>query len=85
MVDHPNRRMLTSGQIRNAGLFDEQKVSRLVQKIDTSNSVNEVEGMALAGILSSMFLWSQYIDDFKKTAPLSSTTITVNVDHRTCL
>jgi asparagine synthase (glutamine-hydrolysing) len=83
-ADHPNRRMLASDLIRRAGLFNEEKVSRLVQKIDSTNSVNEVEGMALAGILSSMFLWSQYINDFKMPAPLPSGTITVNVDNRTC-
>lgn len=83
-VDHPNRRMLTPDLIRRAGLFNQEKVSRLVQKIDGTNSVNEVEGMALAGILSSMFLWSQYINNFEKPAPLPSGTITVNVDNRTC-
>ena len=47
--------------IREAGLFDPDKVGRLVRKVNAGESTSETEGMALAGILSTQFLDRDFV------------------------
>lgn len=47
---------LSEKAIREAGLFDPEKVGRLLRKVDAGESRSETEGMALAGIVSTQIL-----------------------------
>jgi asparagine synthase (glutamine-hydrolysing) len=47
---------LSEKALREAGLFDPDKVGRLVRKVAAGESRSETEGMALAGILSTQIL-----------------------------
>jgi asparagine synthase (glutamine-hydrolysing) len=54
--------MLTEGKIKEAGIFEPEKVARLLKKLDSGANTNETEGMALAAIISTQLLYGQYIE-----------------------
>jgi asparagine synthase (glutamine-hydrolysing) len=62
-------------------LFDAPKVSRLLRKIRTAPDLSEVDNMALAGVLSSQILHSQFIDDFPRS-PARAVSFDLVVDRR---
>jgi asparagine synthase (glutamine-hydrolysing) len=47
---------LSGKAVREAGLFDPDKVGRLLRTVDSGESRSETEGMALAGIISTQIL-----------------------------
>jgi len=55
---------LSESSLKQCGLFDPAKVKHLLDKLYMANTVNEVDGMALAGIYSSQLLYSYYIDQW---------------------
>ncbi len=55
---------LSGAAISDAGLFDPAKVKVLLNKLDSVKQVSEVEGMALAGILSSQIIYDRFIANF---------------------
>ncbi|MEN6428934.1 MAG: asparagine synthase (glutamine-hydrolyzing) [Phycisphaerales bacterium] len=55
--------MLGRQAIDSAGLFDAAKVSRLLQKLETSAHPTELDSMALAGILSAQIIHKQFVAD----------------------
>jgi asparagine synthase (glutamine-hydrolysing) len=55
---------LSESSLRQCGLFDPVKVKHLLQKLHSAQSVNEVDGMALAGIYSTQLLSKYYIEDW---------------------
>ncbi len=59
-----SREMLSEESLKNAGLFDSEKVARLVTKIQTAGTVSEIDNMALVGIISAQLVHQQYIEDF---------------------
>jgi asparagine synthase (glutamine-hydrolysing) len=74
--------VLSDTSLKEAGLFDEEMVGRLLGKIRTAVHVGEVEEMALAGILSSQLLYRQFVSDFSYQA-VASVVPTLVVDLRT--
>jgi asparagine synthase (glutamine-hydrolysing) len=81
--DHEEiRTALSESAMRKAGVFDSKKVTRLLEKVERTGRASEVEGMAIAGIISTQILSRQYIEEFPSTVdyPLSPT---VFVDRRT--
>ncbi len=74
--------VLEPGVVRRAGLFDDAKVSRLVDKVQAGGPVGEVDGMALAGILSSQIIYRQFVEDFPERSCLDFRPDLV-VDRRT--
>ena len=75
------REMLSEEMVKKAGYFDSNKVSMLFKKIESGKSISEVDGMACAGILSTMLVYSQFIDNFpnENAKPVS---LNVFVDKR---
>lgn len=73
--------MLGEMEIQKTGYFNAAKVNSLVNKLYTQKHVNEVDGMALAGILSTQIIDSQYLNDFSLTpgAPLEPDVV---IDNR---
>ncbi len=59
--------LLSEDAIEKAGYFDAKKVSFLRKKFtkESKQAVNEVQNMALIGILSTQLLHQQFIEDFK--------------------
>ncbi len=61
--------LLSETNLRDTGLFNENKVSLLLKKVQAGKSTSEVDGMALAGILSTMLIHYQFISNFSPAAP----------------
>jgi asparagine synthase (glutamine-hydrolysing) len=65
--------LLSPGKIKESGLFKPDAVNQLVQKIRQSSHVSESEDMALAGILSTQLVQSQFVSRFDRRPMLSET------------
>jgi asparagine synthase (glutamine-hydrolysing) len=74
LADHPQ---LISGE-----LFDPQKVRNLIRKIENTSMFSETDGMALAGIFSTLIIQNQFIEQFP-TMPQQGPPFTVRIDKRT--
>jgi len=56
--------MLSQSALRDAGMFNPERVERLVNKCERQAAVSEVDNMALVGVLSSQVLYDQFIGNF---------------------
>jgi asparagine synthase (glutamine-hydrolysing) len=56
--------LLSRRRVHDAGLFDFSKVEMLLKKMTSSNRGNEMDDMALAGILSTQLVYLQFIAGF---------------------
>jgi asparagine synthase (glutamine-hydrolysing) len=74
---------LSADAISAAGLFDASKVAKLLQKLQRQESPSEVDGMALAGILSSQVVYRQFIERFSTDSGAMDRSDLI-VDRRTC-
>lgn len=54
-------RYLSPECIRETGLFDASKTTMLINKLRNSRHANELDNMALAGILSSQIIYDQFV------------------------
>ncbi len=71
--------VLSPRAIASAGLFDGNKVDRLLKKMRTVSDPGEVDSMALAGILSSQIIHRQFVEEFCTQAiPLAQLDIVVD-------
>lgn len=72
---------LSEAALRKAGLFDPAKVGRLIKKVRGAPDASEVDGMALAGVLSSQLAHEQFVarPPAARNAPVVPT---VRVDRR---
>jgi len=57
--------VLSASEIKNFGLFDDQSVLQLINKMQKAPSISEIDNMALMGMLSSQILYRQFIQDYK--------------------
>lgn len=58
---------LSQSALKESGLFNPDKVARFKKKLASGRSVSETDGMALAGIISSQIIHSQFVSRFKKS------------------
>ncbi len=56
--------MLSEKSLENTGLFDTDKTKKLLAKIKNTGAANEMESMALVGILSSQLIHRQFVDEY---------------------
>jgi len=70
------RDMLTGSGIAQAGLFNTQKVSRLLDRLESRPHASETDNMALAGLLSTQSVYEQFM-----TSPLACPDIDVGISH----
>ncbi len=56
--------MLSESALKKTGLFDAEKVTRLLQKLQAPSPASEVDSMALVGVLSSQIVHHQFIANF---------------------
>ena len=73
---------LSEKSIREAGIFDKDKVDRLLRKVESGESTSETEGMALAGILSTQVLTAAFVQA-RVTRKVEDVKWDVHVDNRT--
>ena len=64
------RDLLAPASVRETGLFKATAVTQLVRKIDEGTSLSQTDDMALAGILSSQLVHSQFVKHFRLPPPL---------------
>jgi asparagine synthase (glutamine-hydrolysing) len=58
------QQMLSESSLKKTGLFDSNKVAKLLQKVQAMDSPGEVDSMALVGILSAQLIYYQFVKDF---------------------
>jgi asparagine synthase (glutamine-hydrolysing) len=75
------RDALSEKKIREAGIFDPDKVGRLFRKLDSGESTSETEGMAISGILSTQLLAEEFVPGLPAAAG-NDITWDVYVDKR---
>jgi len=63
------RSALSQNEIRNAGVFDHFKVDLLLKKAERNQTLSELDNMALAGILSTQFLYNHFVKSNKLSVP----------------
>jgi len=56
--------MLSETSLKKAGLFDANKVTRLMRKLRTPSPPSEIDSMALAGVLSSQIVHRHFVEEF---------------------
>lgn len=80
------RELLGCSAIESAGLFDAAKVARLLGKLQTVDRAGEVDGMALAGILSTQIVHRLFIEQFRADAiPLAPADLMFDRRGRTAI
>ena len=73
--------ILGEANLQKAGYFNAQKVKSLTKKLSAQKNINEVDGMAIAGILSTQIIHDQYIQNFPVAIdPMPE--LDLMVDHR---
>jgi asparagine synthase (glutamine-hydrolysing) len=65
------RDLLSPERVKAVGLFDPGAVQQLITKVDRGVRLSETEDMALAGILSSQLVYTQFVSHFVMPPPLS--------------
>ena len=58
------KEMLSEKSLKSTGLFDSNKVAKLLCKIHNTERTGEIDSMALVGILSSQIIYHQFIENF---------------------
>ncbi|MEK7996150.1 MAG: asparagine synthase C-terminal domain-containing protein, partial [Planctomycetota bacterium] len=56
--------MLSETSLKKVGLFDADKVTRLLRKLQTPSAPSEVDSMALVGVLSCQIVHRQFVEEF---------------------
>jgi len=64
--------LLSPWKVEEAGLFKPAAVRQLIRKINQGLPLSETDDMALAGILSSQLIYSQFVAGFEMPPPLSA-------------
>lgn len=63
--------LLSPEQIEASGLFKAAAVNQMVRKIQNGLRLSETDDMAMAGILSTQLVFTQFIQDFKQCPPIT--------------
>lgn len=61
--------ILSEKLLKQTGLFEPRKVSKLVGKLSSATQISEVDSMALAGVVSSQLVHHQFISAFPSQIP----------------
>jgi asparagine synthase (glutamine-hydrolysing) len=72
---------LTQRSVKEAGLFDPNKVQRILNKARMMPTLSEIDNMALAGIVSSQIIYSRFVANFPYKSP-TLITPRLSVDRR---
>lgn len=85
LLDGDNQEILSDQNLKNKGLFGVQGTKSLINKLKNARNPNEVDNMALVGILSSHIVYEQFISDFTNHPAKRDCTVSPSliVDKRT--
>jgi asparagine synthase (glutamine-hydrolysing) len=61
--------VISEKEINEAGIFNSAKVQLLIQKAERSQSLSELDNMAIAGIISTQFLHNHFVNYKKLNMP----------------
>jgi asparagine synthase (glutamine-hydrolysing) len=75
------RQVLSEASLKKAGMFDADRVARLLRKVQSTENLSEIDSMALVGILSSQIMYHQFVDDFP-SKPVDAVCPDLIVDRR---
>jgi asparagine synthase (glutamine-hydrolysing) len=67
--------LLSETCLRDAGLLEPAPCLQLVRKASNGTRLTEVEGMALAGIISTQLLHHQFVEHFRAPAAVAGVTL----------
>jgi asparagine synthase (glutamine-hydrolysing) len=67
--------------MKESGLFDHNKVGKLITKLNKYQRASEFDNMALIGVMSSQILYDQYISNFPYQK-IPSIPIKIKIDKR---
>ncbi len=73
--------VLSKKDISESGVFDYEKVNLLVRKAEKTQSLSELDNMALAGIISTQFLYNHFVK-YKKIEVPSDFNFNTLIDNR---
>lgn len=73
--------VLSKKDISESGVFDYEKVNLLVKKAERTQSLSELDNMALAGIISTQFLYNHFVK-YKKMEVPSNFNFNTLIDNR---
>jgi asparagine synthase (glutamine-hydrolysing) len=76
------RDMLSRESVERAGLFDSDRVAKLIEKGDRNSHFSELDNMALVGILSSQVVYRQFVEDSMPRSDASLRAPTLFIDRR---
>ena len=74
--------LLMEPALKDSGLFDAEKVRRLVQKVNTTGHASEMDNMALAGIASTQLVYDQFVQNVPPETEQSYTHSGLLIDKR---
>jgi asparagine synthase (glutamine-hydrolysing) len=75
------RDVLSDSSLTKAGMFDADRVARLLRKVRATESPSEIDSMALVGLFSAQVIYHQFVDDFP-AKPVDSVRPDLVVDRR---
>ncbi|MBN1972122.1 MAG: asparagine synthase (glutamine-hydrolyzing) [Sedimentisphaerales bacterium] len=76
------REMLSESSLKKSGLFDSNKVLKLLYKLNSTDISNEVDNMALVGILSSQLIYQKFVESFSARSDYLTFKNLVVIDNR---
>jgi asparagine synthase (glutamine-hydrolysing) len=76
------KEMLSESSLKESGLFDSDKVSKLLNKLQTTDNPSEVDSMALVGILSSQLIYRRFVENIPDESEHFKTKNLVLIDNR---
>lgn len=65
-LEEQMRELLSPNALQRSGLFEPDRVARLMQMTESGQPVGETDDMALAGILTTQMLHSQFVENFRQ-------------------
>lgn len=77
------RELLSKEALKDNGLFEPQAVGKLTEKAKSGFRLSEVDGMALAGILSTQLIYQMFVNNFR-SLPLNENELAKIVDGVLC-
>jgi len=57
---------LSERSLEASGLFDANKVTRLLRKLESHENPSEIDNMALVGIVSSQLVYHKFVENFPR-------------------
>jgi len=76
-----NRHIFAPAALEECGVFDQNKVPRLIDKLEKREQAGEFDSMALTGIFSTQTVYEQFVNSFE-TIQLPEVPVNIVVDRR---